>query len=145
MRISTVVRIAVCTTTIAATLPAGCGTLQPPIDAPGQMLQARATTAHADRGASWMKPNASKVLLYYDDDITDDTYVYDYPSGQLVGKLTGFDDPQGMCVDQKGDVYITNPPYGLLLEYAHGGIKPINIYERPGIGLNGPPSLSVQF
>jgi hypothetical protein len=137
MTIATVVRIALCTTSIAATLLAGCGTLQPATGAPDRMLRARTTTTHADRVESWMKPNASKVLLYYDDDITDDTYVYDYPSGKLVGKLTGFDDPQGMCVDQEGDVYITNPPYGLLLEYAHGGIKPINVYERPGIGLNG--------
>ena len=137
MRVSTVLRIALCTTGIAVALLAGCGTLQPSIGAPDRMLQTRATTADADRSESWMKPNASKALLYFDDDITNDTYVYDYPSGKLVGKLTGFHDPQGMCVDPKGDVYITNPQYGLLFEYAHGGVKPINIYERPGVGLNG--------
>ncbi|MFY9631954.1 MAG: hypothetical protein WAJ94_10155 [Candidatus Cybelea sp.] len=137
MRVSTVLRIALCTTGIAVALLAGCGTLQPSIGAPDRMLQTRATTADADRSESWMKPNASKALLYFDDDITNDTYVYDYPSGKLVGKLTGFHDPQGMCVDRKGDVYITNPQYGLLFEYAHGGVKPINIYERPGVGLNG--------
>lgn len=137
MRSATLVRVASCIASISVSVVAGCGTLQPPIDAPGQMVQARATAAHHDRGGSWMRPNTSKALLYYDDDITDDTYVYDYPSGEMVGKLTGFDDPQGMCVDQKGDVYITNPPYGLLLEYAHGGTKPINVYERPGSGLGG--------
>jgi hypothetical protein len=42
-----------------------------------------------------------------------------------------------MCVDQKGDVYISNYNYGLLIEYAHGGTKPINIYEDPGQSLVG--------
>lgn len=40
-----------------------------------------------------MKASASKALLYFDDDTTDDTYVYEYPGGKLVGKLTGFHDP----------------------------------------------------
>jgi hypothetical protein len=121
----------------AAAMLAGCGGSLLPIDAPGRTPQDQAGWVRPDRGESWMNPSASKALLYYDDDITNDTYVYDYPSGKLVGKLTGFKDPQGMCVDQKGDVYITNPPYGLLLEYAHGGIKPINIYERLRFGLYG--------
>lgn len=136
MRMLTAIRFAL-RTSIAAALLVGCGESQPPIGAPGGTLHDQAGWVRPDRGESWMNPNASRVLLYYDDDITDDTYVYDYPSGKLVGKLTGFNDPQGMCVDQKGDVYITNPPYGLLVEYAHGGLKPINIYERLGFGLYG--------
>ena len=85
-----------------------------------------------------MKPNASKALLYFDDDITNDTYVYDYPSGKLVGKNQPDSTIRRACaLNRKGDVYITNPQYGLLFEYAHGGVKPINIYERPGVGLNG--------
>jgi hypothetical protein len=121
----------------AATLLVGCGSPQQ-IGAPGVVMrQAEARVVHADRGTSWMKASTSKALLYYDDDTTNDTYVYEYPNGKLVGTLTGFDDPQGMCVDKKGDVYITNPRYGLLLEYAHGGTKTIGAYERSGSGLNG--------
>jgi hypothetical protein len=116
----------------AAAILAGC--------APGGMPQMRTIAgpaSSAGRGKSWMKPSASNALLYVDDDKTNDTYVYDYPSGKLVGTLTGFYDPRGMCVDQKGDVYITNHQYGLLIEYAHGGTKPLNVYEDPGHGLIG--------
>ncbi len=135
MKTLTVVRF-VLSISIAAAVLAGCEASLP-IGAPGAMKQAQAGGARPDPSKSWMKASASKTLLYFDDDVTNDTYVFDYPSGKLVGKLTGFHDPQGMCVDQKGDVYITNPQFGLLFEYAHGGTKPINIYERPGIGLNG--------
>jgi hypothetical protein len=63
--------------------------------------------------------------------------VYDYPSGKLVGRLTGFYDPRGMCVDKNGDVYISNYQYGLLIEYAHGGTNPVRICEDPSGSLVG--------
>jgi hypothetical protein len=110
---------------IAIALLAACGVL--PSNQP----------VNPDEAQSWMKPSASKMLLYVADDKTSDTYVYDYPSGKLVGRLTGFHDPRGMCVDQKGNVYITNYRYGLLTEYAHGGTEPINVYEDPGHDLVG--------
>lgn len=92
-----------------------------------------------------MKPSRSKALLYVDDDVNDDTYVFDYPSGELVGKLTHFHNPRGMCVDQKGDVYISNyndlyvseSRVGLLIEYAHGGTKPIKTYTAPNVHFLG--------
>jgi hypothetical protein len=135
MKTLTVVRF-VLSISIAATVLASCDASQP-IGPPGVMQQAQAGGVRADGGKSWMKRSTSNALLYFDDDITNDTYVYEYPSGKQVGKLTGFHDPQGMCVDQKGDVYITNLQFGLLFEYAHGGTKPINIYERPGSSLTG--------
>lgn len=135
MKTSSVIRF-VLNIVIGAAMLAGCDASRPitisgvvPPDQPGEV--------RADGSKSWMKPSASKALLYFDDDTTDDTYVYEYPSGKLVGKLTGFHDPQGMCVDQKGDIYSTNPQVGLLLEYAHGGTRAINIYERPDSGLGG--------
>jgi hypothetical protein len=41
-----------------AALLAGCGGSQPPIDAPGAMAQTSAIATHADRGKSWMLPEA---------------------------------------------------------------------------------------
>lgn len=135
MKTVTVLRF-VLSISVAVAVLAGCAASQP-FGAPNVLRQAQAGGVRPDRSASWMKPSASKALLYFDDDVTNDTYVFDYPSGKLVGKLTGFHDPQGMCIDQKGDVYITNSQFGLLFEFAHGGTKPINIYERPGVDLTG--------
>jgi len=143
MKTASVIRV-VLNIVIGAAMLAGCALRLAPLAqddtqsaAIPTIRQVAAGGVRADGGKSWMKANSSKALLYFDDDITNDTYVYEYPSGKQVGKLTGFHDPQGMCVDQKGDVYITDSQFGLLLEYAHGGTKAINIYERPGSGLGG--------
>ena len=89
---------------------------------------------HPDRGGSSMSPNAkkSKALLYVGDDETNDVFVYDYKSGASVGTLTGFDGPEGMCVDAKGDIYITNFNSGTVVEYAHGGDTSIQTYSPGG-------------
>jgi hypothetical protein len=90
---------------------------------------------HTDRGQSWMLPqknSAKTALIYSGDDSTDDVYVYDYSSGKLVGTLTGFSLPYGMCVDAKGDVYIANFGEGNAVEYAHGGTRVLNTYDSGG-------------
>ncbi len=135
MKTSTVIRFVV-NISIAAAMLAGCDA-SPPISVAGAIPHDQSGGVRADGGKSWMKASSSKALLYFDDDSTNDTYVYEYPSGKKVGTLTGFHDPQGMCVDRKGDVYITESQFGLLVEYAHGGTNAINIYERPGSGLTG--------
>jgi len=48
-----------------AVLVAGCGTLQPPIGAPGAMPQSRAIATHDERGGSWMLPEAKSERLLY--------------------------------------------------------------------------------
>ncbi|HEX3370625.1 MAG TPA: hypothetical protein VHS56_13685 [Candidatus Cybelea sp.] len=77
-------------------------------------------------GASWMDPDAKKgALLYASDSAADVVKVFSYPRGKLVGTLTGFATPQGMCVDKAGHVFITNSGAAQILEYAHGGTTPI--------------------
>jgi hypothetical protein len=102
---------------------AGCGGSQAPIGAPGAMPQTSAVATHADRGKSWMLPEAkSEDLMYITNAYT--VTVYSYPKGKLVGTLRHFLQPLGECVDQTGDVFIANGA-GQVFEYAHGGKKPI--------------------
>jgi hypothetical protein len=90
------------------------------------------TGVHPDRGQSWMRPDKRSDLLYVGDWATNDVFVYELPSGKAVGTLTGNDEPYGMCVDTKQDVYIANFGNGTLVEYAHGVGKPLNIYTPGG-------------
>lgn len=89
---------------------------------------------HPDHRQSFVRPDKGKgsELLYVGDWDTNDVYVYDYPSGKAVGTLTGFSEPYGMCVDAKGDVYISNFGSGMLIEYPPGADKPINTYDPGG-------------
>jgi hypothetical protein len=75
---------------------------------------------------------AQRSLLSVSDTATNDVYVYSYPKGRFVAALTGFDDPQGLCSDQNGDVFIANASGHEVLEYAHGGREPIaTLYDPP--------------
>jgi hypothetical protein len=116
-----------------AAILAGCSVLrqaqdytQPPLGAPSVRLQTHAIGTRADRGESWVLPQArSDDLLYVSDIGTDDVLVFSYPQGALVGTLSGFDNPFGLCVDVKGDVFIANGSADTVVEYAHGGKTPI--------------------
>jgi hypothetical protein len=94
--------------------------------------------AQGDTAArSWMKPAAKKSDLLYLDDQTGNVYVYSYPKGELMGTLTGLPDPQGECVDKKGDVFFTSFAGQQIVEYAHGGTSPINTLSNPGQYMEG--------
>lgn len=102
----------------------------------GNSLQTPPTALNAARslssGPSWMAPNAKKgALLYASDSAADVVKVFSYPRGKLVGTLTGFQTPQGMCVNKAGDVFITNSGSAEILEYAHGGTTPIATIADP--------------
>ncbi len=88
-------------------------------------------------GRSWMNPAAKKSDLLYLDSQAGDVYVYSYPKGVLMGTLTGLPDPQGECVDKKGDVFFTTFSSQEILEYAHGGTSPINTLSNPGEYMEG--------
>src|SRR5580693_2694276 len=91
---------------VAAAMLVGCGGSQPPIGAPGAMPQTSASATRADRGKSWMLPEAKSEDLLY---VTNYSYisVYSYPQDKLVGILNGFRSSVGECVDSKGDIVIT--------------------------------------
>jgi hypothetical protein len=116
---------------VALALLAGCGGSQPPIGAPGAMPQTFALAAHADRGTSWMLPEAASQDLLY---VSSHNYVsiYTYPGGQLVGKLRGFYLASGQCVDSSNNVYITDYGMNRVFEYAHGNSKRLRTILTPG-------------
>ncbi|HEY2475072.1 MAG TPA: hypothetical protein VGI19_09750 [Candidatus Cybelea sp.] len=82
---------------------------------------------------SWMSPAAKgQALVYVSSVLTSDVYVYSYASQQLVGTLTGFTTPYGLCTDKKGDVWVVNDGASQLVEYAHGGTSPLATLSDPG-------------
>jgi hypothetical protein len=84
-----------------------------------------------------MAPDAKKKDLLYISDEGGDVYVFSYPSGKLEGTLTGFAEPQGECVDAKGDVWITLFSSQEIVEYAHGGTSSVGTLSDPGYLLEG--------
>jgi serine/threonine-protein kinase len=124
---------------------AGCGGSQPPIGAPGAILQTSSIATHADRGKSWTPPGttagrsgdytASGPLLYVTNlnPIYSDVTVYHAdakdpnPIATISDDLNG---PAGDCLDSKGTLYVTTEPIsngGSIVEYAFGKTVPMRI------------------
>lgn len=112
---------------IAAALLAGCGS--PPIGAPGAMLQTSAIATHAERDGSWMLPEAKGEDLLYVTTLYS-VKVYSYPAGKHVGTLGNVPGSGQECVDAAGDVFIASDR--VILEYKHGGKKPIGTFTQSG-------------
>lgn len=79
-----------------------------------------------------MKPNCCGYakLLYVSDAIggasfTGAVQVFNWPSGTYVGALAappeGWSQPQGECVDNKGNVYVANTSRSTIDEFSHSG------------------------
>jgi len=83
---------------------------------------------------------SGEELLYVSDDYNDDVYVFALPAGGLVGTLTGFKTPQSPCADEAGDVFIPDDGASDIVEYAHGGSKPIKTLADT-VALAGAPSI----
>jgi hypothetical protein len=110
----------------------GCGAA-PAFPTPPQPVDsAQAIVVHRDLRRSWMASDARKTdLLYVSDVGTGDVDVYSYPKGKLEGTLTGFAWPAGLCVDEAGNVYITDLQASQIFEYSHGGTSPIATLKDP--------------
>lgn len=118
---------------IAAALLAGCGGSQTLIGAPGGVPQSHVIATHANRGGSWMPPEAKREDLLYDSNGCGGTCVYSYPRGKLVGSLDvgGYD----LCSSSSGDVFIASG-YNIY-EFAHGGTIPIKTLIDSSGNANG--------
>jgi hypothetical protein len=93
-----------------------------------------APSAAAPAAQSWMQSKAApaKALLYIADGATDDVFVYDYKTSQLVGTLHGMKQPYGMCVDAQGSVWITDLSAGAVVKYPHGKIVQAKRFATDG-------------
>ena len=118
---------------------AGCGQATSPsqpgvVSISNSLVVARiAHPVEPDRKASWMSPIRTHDRLIYVSDVgTDDVNVYAFELRNLVGQLTGFNEPQGMCTDSHGNVYVTNTLDSNILEFAHGGTSPIQTFDDAG-------------
>jgi hypothetical protein len=108
----------------------GCSA-SPPL---GSLKPEQNAAGHPDYGASWMAPDAAsrKHLLYVSDVSAGDVYALSLPTGKLVGKLTGFNQPLGDCVDGAGNVFIVISQSAQVRVYKHGAKQPFNVLGDSG-------------
>jgi hypothetical protein len=118
---------------------AGCGGSQTPIGAPGETPQTSAIAAHADRGKSWMLPEAKSQDLLYVGDTETYVYVLSYSRAKYLGRIALPVDTYiegAFCSDLRGNVYIPTYAEGnytsYVYEYAHGATSPKQTLEIDG-------------
>jgi hypothetical protein len=66
-------------------------------------------------------------LLYVSDPQAGDVYMIALPSRRLVGKLTGFSYPNGVCVDRHENVFVDDSGEGQVRGYAHGARRAFRV------------------
>jgi len=114
----------------AAAFWAGCGAQQ--ASAPTTLLLPAAGSA----GHLRMAPNASSGDLLYVTGDCGGICVFTYPGNKLVQQLSDSNSPFGECVDEAGDVFVADfggeEGTAAIVEYAHGGTKPIATLSDPG-------------
>jgi len=83
----------------------------------------KAPKLHRDTGKSHVSPGAKAVprLLFISDIGTDDVYIFSLPAMAVMGTLTGFSEPQGMCTDKAGNIWITNTGTLQIYQYSRTG------------------------
>jgi hypothetical protein len=113
---------------VAAAMLAGCGGSQPPIGAPGAMPQTSAIATHAERGKSWMLPEAKGDLVYASGGCGG-VCVFTYPGAKLEASISLTFPVGGVCSDSSGNVFVTNNAQ--VLEYAHGATTPLATLSLP--------------
>ena len=120
---------------------AGCSANWGPVPQPAALAGGTRVLGHLDHASSWMLPEAKKQdLLYVSDLEAQEVFIYAYRSKKLVGTLTGFFNPEGLCVNRKGDVWVTNDSSvgdHQVIEYAHGATTPLQTLDDPDGRVNG--------
>jgi NHL repeat len=117
--------------TVAAmtALIAGCGQ-SPQQPASARFLpQTRGEAKQAPRPGSWMSGDAKSEDLLYVSNGNAEVTVYQYWRHKLLGVLTSFSQPMGICVDNGQNVYVADYAGQQVVEYAHGGTKPIATFD----------------
>jgi hypothetical protein len=115
---------------------AGCGKPSALSTGVAEAYQSRTAATTTKGVATWMLSEAqSEDLLYVSSSLGTSNWVVlalTYPQGKLVGTLTGFTQPKGICTDKKGNVFVANSGQQNIIEYAHAGTKPIATLGNTG-------------
>lgn len=110
-------------TLLLALAPAACGG-QAASTPPGGLGVDRA------RGAAISTARKGEDLVYASNYYT--IFVVSYRTGRLVAKIPGVSDVDFLCSDARGNVFATRFGNHDVLEYAHGGTKPIADLDDSG-------------
>ena len=102
---------------VAATLLAACGGAVTPPGTAANVPQIRT-------GGTWTAPSAKAGALAYVTDGASSVSIYSYPQLKLVRQITGIEQPEGLCVDKAGDVWVADYGGQKMEEFAHGASKP---------------------
>jgi DNA-binding beta-propeller fold protein YncE len=120
---------------LALTACSSQATLQPIGQPPARFAVPSAAFARPrpDRGASWLSTKAatSGSLLYVSDFYNFDVYIYRVAPFKLVGKLTGFFEPEGECSDARGNVWVAVTGDETIEEFKPGVKTPIATLHDP--------------
>jgi hypothetical protein len=109
----------------AATLVACGGSQMAPAEQ-ATLPNVRQGTAHDEDGAASMLPQGrAGDLLYISNYSTSAVKVYGWPNLVQTQKLTGFTFQESLCTDANGDIFVANTNADNILEYRHGGKRPV--------------------
>jgi len=99
-----------------------------PVTAPGFLPSARIAPLGFQQHP-WMNAGLAGQDLLYVTNGNAEVTVYRYWQYKLVGVLTNFTQPIGICSDKNQNVYIADYGAKQILEYPHGGTKPIATFD----------------
>ncbi|MGA7092783.1 MAG: hypothetical protein WBX23_02015 [Candidatus Cybelea sp.] len=109
----------------AATLVA-CGGSQMAPAQQATLPNVRQGAAHdEDVAASMLPQGRAGDLLYISNYSTSAVKVYGWPNLVQTQKLTGFTFQESLCTDANGDIFVANTNADNILEYRHGGKRPV--------------------
>ncbi len=115
---STVLRV--CGSLLSFGILSACGGASGPVGPAAAPPQRAAPAAKKD------------ALLYISDPIKNIVNVYSFPQAKLVRTLTAVQDPEGLCADESGHVWVVETVYSKIVEFARDGTKPIaTLTESP--------------
>ncbi|HLY03542.1 MAG TPA: hypothetical protein VKR56_13740 [Candidatus Cybelea sp.] len=115
----------------ALAIAAGCGGAQPQTNALAPTQSDAKSASPEQRGSepSQIAGGAATHDLLYVSHKDGSVDVYSYPDGKFERRLS--EGAYGLCADESGDVFI--PEGNEILEYAHGGTRPIAVLRNaPG-------------
>jgi hypothetical protein len=100
-----------------------------PISAAGSKLAATAVAARPyvslrrDHRRTWISPDIHRArkVLFVSDVTAGDVDMFSLPDLTLKGTITGFAEPQGMCSDKNGNVWVADTGVARVYEYSHTG------------------------